>query len=167
MGTEPVPRAVGNFEDLLRDLEHPVWEVRRNAGEGLAALGDARAVKHLIAMLDDEVGAVRFAAAEALGKIGDPVAVPVLLERLENKDFGAVGPLIESLANLKAVEAIPYFINFLRDHDARVRGLAANALMVMTKQFISFKAKGTRKERETAIAEWEVWWKKNKDTFHL
>jgi HEAT repeat protein len=117
--------------------------------------------------LDDDVGAVRYAAAEALGKIGDTAAVPHLLQRLNQKDFGALGPLIESLANLKSVQAIPHFILFLRDHDPRVRGLAANALMVMTRQFIAFKAKGTLQEREVAVLEWETWWAKNKNSFKL
>jgi HEAT repeat protein len=164
VGTQPVqPNGEAeDFDSLVRDLNHRVWEVRRNSAEELGNAADARAVPHLVRLLSDGVGAVRFAAAEALGKLGDKSAVPALLALLDNPHFGSYGPVIESLASLKAQEAIPYFIRFLRDHDSRVRGLAANALMVMTRQFIGFKAKGTDEERATAIAQWEAWWEKNK-----
>jgi HEAT repeat protein len=167
VGVEPVPvptqaAAPEAFEQLLRDLNHRVWEVRRNACEELGAASDTRAVPHLIRLLSDGVGAVRFAAAEALGKLGDRSAISALVTLLDNPQFGAYGPVIEALASLRAQQAIPYFIRFLRDRDPRVRGLAANALMVMTRQFISFKAKGTEEEREGAIRQWEAWWEKNK-----
>ena len=164
MGTEPVPEPASetvDVETMLRDLNHRVWEVRRNACEELGTSGDARAVPELIRLLADGVGAVRFAAAEALGKLGDKSAVPSLMKLLEDPNFGSYGPVIESLASLKAMEAIPALIRFLRDRDARVRGLAANALMVMTRQFINFKAKGTEADREVGIRQWEAWWEKN------
>jgi HEAT repeat protein len=166
MATQPVPTGGSgiDFDALVRDLNHRVWEVRRNACEELSTSGDTRAVPHLTRLLNDGVGAVRFAAADALGKLGDKSAIPPLLALLDNPNFGSYGPVIESLASLKAQEAIPFFIKFLRDHDARVRGLAANALMVMTRQFIGFKAKGTEEERNAAIAQWEQWWEKNKGT---
>ncbi|HEY3323696.1 MAG TPA: HEAT repeat domain-containing protein [Planctomycetota bacterium] len=151
-----------NFDLLMKDLNHRVWEVRRNACEELGIQNENRAVAHLIRLLNDGVGAVRFAAAEALGKLGDKSAVPALLTLLDNPVFGSYGPVIEALAALRAQEAIPYFIRFLRDQDPRVRGLAANALMVMTRQFISFKAKGNEVERNAAIEQWEAWWAKNK-----
>ena len=164
MSTEPEqPDRTEPFDLLLRDLNHRVWEVRRNACEELGALGDQRGVPHLVGLLEDHVGAVRFAAAEALGRLGDRSAIPALIALLDNATFGAYGPVIDALARLRAQQAIPYFIRFLRDPDARVRSLSANALMVMTRQFISFKAKGTQDEREAAIAQWEAWWQKNKD----
>lgn len=162
MSVEPVPTtATGDYDQLVRDLNHRVWEIRRNACEELGNTADTRAVPHLIRLLSDGVGAVRFSAAEALGKLGDKSAVQPLLALLDDSHFGAYGPVIESLANLRAQEAIPFFIKFLRDPDARVRSLAANALMVMTRQFISFKPKGTEQEREAAIQQWEAWWAKN------
>jgi HEAT repeat protein len=165
LAIQPVPTpSAEEFEKLVKDLSHRVWELRRNACEELGNSAEKRAVPHVIRLLGDGVGAVRFAAAEALVKIGDKSAVAPLLALLENPQFGSYGPVIESLASLKAQEAIPYFIKFLRDQDARVRGLAANALMVMTRQFISFKAKGTEEEREAAVALWEAWWEKNQNT---
>lgn len=150
------------FETLIRELNHRVWEVRRDACEELGTMGDQRAVHHLVRILGDGVGGVRFAAAEALGKLGDRSAVPALLALLDDPQFGAYGPVIESLANLKSQEAIPFFIRFLSDQDPRTRGLAANALMVMTRQFIGFKAMGTEEERSGAIQKWEAWWEKQK-----
>lgn len=163
MPTEPEqPVQTEVYEALIKDLNHRVWEVRRNACEELGALGDKRAVPHLTRLLGDGVGGVRFAAAEALGRLGDRASIPALLGLLDDPHFGAYGPVIDALASLRAQQAIPYFIRFLRDHDARVRSLAANALMVMTRQFINFKAKGSEAERNASIALWEAWWEKKK-----
>ncbi len=150
---------------MVSELNHRIWEVRRDACEDLALLGDKNAVKPLLRALQDGVGAVRFAAAEALGKFGDLSVVPHLIQILDTPKWGAYGPVIESLAMLKAKEAIPYFIRFLRDSDPRVRGLSANALMVVTRQVIPFKAKGKEEDREEAVKQWEGWWKKNQASF--
>ena len=148
------------LDQMLKDLNHRVWEVRRDAAEKLGEARDVRSVLPLVRVLQDGVGAVRFAAAESLGKLGDQSAVPALMALLDNNAFGSHGPVIEALMELRAQEAIPYFIRFLRDDDARIRGLAANALMQLTRQFISFKAKGTPEEREEAVLQWEAWWEK-------
>jgi HEAT repeat protein len=155
-----------DLESLFRDLNHGVWEVRRDACEELGSSGDRSAVPHLIRLLGDGVGAVRFAAADALGKIGDKAAVTALLPLIDDPNFGSYGPVIESLANLRAMEAVPRFIRMLSDRDPRVRGLAANALMAMTRQFIGFKAKGSEEERANSIQQWVAWWEKNKNSLH-
>jgi HEAT repeat protein len=146
---------------LLAELHHRIWEVRRDACEELAAYRNHQTVNALIPMLDDGVGAVRFSAAEALGKVGDRAATAPLIKHLHNTNFGSLVPLIESLANLKAQEAIPHMIELLKSTDVRTRGVAANALMAMTRQFIGFKAKGTEEERASAIDQWQKWWEKN------
>jgi HEAT repeat protein len=150
------------IEILLQELHHRVWEVRRDACEELGGHREARAIMALIQMLDDGVGAVRFCAAESLGKVGDRYAVAALIKQLKNPNFGSFAPLVESLAMLKPPEAIPHFIELLKSDDVRLRGVAANALMVMTRQFIAFKAKGTQEERDAAIAQWEAWWEKQR-----
>ena len=166
LDTKPVPtNTQDDFTTLIQELNHRIWEVRRDACEELALRGEKRAIPQLVRLLNDGVGAVRFAAADALGKMGDRGVIPSLLKQLSNPHFGAYGPIIESLANLKSTEALPHFITFLRDPDARVRGLAANALMVITRQLIVFKAKGTQEEREVSIKQWETWWEKNKGQF--
>jgi HEAT repeat protein len=164
---EPVGISEDEFNELLHELNHDIWEVRRNAAEDLGNIADPRAVPYLTQRLSDAVGGVRFAVVEAIGKISDPRAVPALLQLLDDPTFGAFGPVIEALANMKSVEAIPYFIRFLRDEDQRIRGLAHNSLMVMTRQFIPFKAKGSEEERESAVQQWEAWWAQNYVTFQL
>lgn len=167
MATVPAETSgnTSDFDTLIKELNHRIWEVRRDACEELGLRADTRAVPHLQRMLNDGVGAVRYAAVESLGKLGDRSSIPALLKLLKNTHFGSYGPVIESLANLKAREAVPSFIGLLRDPDARVRGLAANALMVMTRQVIAFKAKGSEEEREQGIQLWEQWWAKNKDAW--
>jgi HEAT repeat protein len=147
---------------LLLDMEHPVWEIRRDAAEELGNLGDQNALPSLARHIRDPVGAVRFACVEAIGKLGGVAYAKDLMALLDDPSFGAVAPVIEALANLKDPLAIPYFIRFLRDPDPRIRGLASNSLMVLARQFIPFKAKGTDEEREQGIRLWEEWWEKNK-----
>ncbi|MCX7805621.1 MAG: HEAT repeat domain-containing protein [Planctomycetota bacterium] len=147
---------------LLLDLEHPVWEIRRDAAEDLGNLGEQAALPSLVRHTRDPVGAVRFACVEAIGKLGGTAYAKDLVALLDDPSFGAVAPVIEALANLKDPIAIPYFIRFLRDPDPRIRGLASNSLMVLTRQFIAFKAKGTEEEREQAVRQWEEWWEKNR-----
>jgi HEAT repeat protein len=158
----PLPPA--DPEAVFKDLDHRIWEVRRDACEELGQRGGARAIPDLLRKLEDPVGAVRFAAVEALGHIGDRSVVPHLLKLMEDPQFGAYGPIVEALGNLKAVEAIPVLIRILRDKDARTRAQAANILMVITRQVIPFKAKGTDEEREVGIQQWETWWRKNEAT---
>ena len=166
MATAPVPTPeTPSFEALVAELNHRIWEVRRDACEDLTALNDKRAVPYLVRMLRDGVGAVRFAAAEALGKLRDPSVVPDLLRILDDPLWGAYGPVIESLAALRAKVAIPFFIRYLRDKDTRIRNVASSALMVVTRQVIPFKAKGPEEEREQSVKLWETWWQKNKATF--
>jgi len=159
------PETLIPLETLIAELSHRVWEVRRDACEELGQRGDVRAIPELVGKLHDSVGAVRFAAAEALGRLGDRSVIPHLVKLLYEQDFGAYAPVIDALANLRAVEAVPIFILLLGDPDARARGMAANALMVITRQVIPFKAKGTDAEREAAIARWQAWWEKNKQNY--
>ena len=166
MDTQPVPtNTTDDFATLVQELNHRIWEVRRDACEEMALRGDKRAVPHLVRLLKDGVGGVRFAAADSLGKLGDKSVIPNLIKQLGNPHFGAFGPVIEALANLKSTEALPHFIRFLSDPDPRVRGLAANALMVITRQLIVFKAKGPEEERAASIQQWQNWWEKNKQQF--
>src|ERR1700710_2863005 len=95
------------FDQFIRDLNHRVWEVRRDAAESIGESGDTRAVVPLVRVLQDGVGAVRFAAASSLGKLGDASAVPALINLLDANDFGSHGPVIEALTTLKAQERIP------------------------------------------------------------
>ena len=78
------PRA---YEPLVEALSntHEDEKVRGQAAEGLAYLGEGRAVPVLIAALRDPSAEVRFNAAFALGHVGDTVSVPEL-QRVVNTD---------------------------------------------------------------------------------
>jgi HEAT repeat protein len=61
----------------------------------LGALGDERAVPHLIPLLDHELLALP--AAEALGKIGDPCALEPLTRIASSKDRWLAAAVAEAL----------------------------------------------------------------------
>lgn len=154
-----------DFNRLVRDLNTPSWEIRCDAVEDLADLEDPRATSHVLKALNDPVGAVRYTAAAALGRMGDPKAVPFLVECLENTAFGPPAPVLEALGNLRVKEAIPCLIRYLRDPDARTRGVANNSLMVTTGRSMGFKPGADEHSREASVAKWEEWWEDNKETF--
>jgi HEAT repeat protein len=156
-----------SVEMLLQDLSCPAWEIRRDAADLLGERGDRRVVPHLIAALKDPVGAVRSAVAQALGKIGGEDVLEPLLKCLDDEKFGNPGPVLEALGtmNLRSKQAVPYLIRFLRDADARTRGIANTSLMVITGQSKGFRAQADDESRERACQKWEMWWRENQQTF--
>lgn len=153
------------FDKLIHELNHRIWEVRRDACDELGLLGDNRAIPALIRMLQDGIGGVRFAAAEALGRLGEPSVAPDLLRLLDDPLFGTHGPVMEALTALKAREAAPHFIRFLRDRDVHQRRVASNCLRELTGHFVNFDPQGREETREAAAREWEGWWEQNKNAF--
>jgi HEAT repeat protein len=165
MANEANAADVSQFERLVHELNHRIWEVRRDACDELGLLGDKRAIPALIRMLQDGIGGVRFAAAEALGRLGDRVVIPELLRLLDDALFGTHGPVMEALTSLKAKEAAPYFIRFLRDPDVHQRRVASNCLRELTGHFITYDPQGRPEARDAAARDWEAWWEQNKETF--
>lgn len=94
---------------LIRVLEDPSEdaEVRADAAEASAHVGDERIVDALIDSLSDSSPLVRYSAAYALGEQGDPKAVPSLTELASHDDaetkWGSVASsarrALESIAN--------------------------------------------------------------------
>lgn len=156
---------VSPFDRLIHELNHRIWEVRRDSCDELGVLGDTRAIPALIRMLQDGIGGVRFAAAEALGRLGERSVIPELIRLLEDPLFGTHGPVMEALTTLKARNAVPYFIRFLRDRDVHQRRVASTCLRELTGHFITFDPQGREEARETAVREWEAWWQQNKTAF--
>ena len=152
---------------LIADLRCPSWEIRRDAAEDLGELGIPEAIPHIARALKDPVGAVRFTAASMLGRIGTDQAVGALTACLDDPFFGVYTPVLEALGNLRHKNAVPYFIRFLRDPDARVRGVANAALMVTTGKAMAFRAGADEEKREKSVRRWEEWWEKNKNTFKV
>jgi len=77
-----------DVEGLIKALRHKRAQVRQTAARALGEMGDERAVKSLIRVLNDsdEPRIVRRRAAEALGNIGDERAVAPLTKSLEYYD---------------------------------------------------------------------------------
>ena len=83
---------------IIRLLDDDDWWLRMIAADSLARIGDARAVRPLIAASEDPDCAI--ACIEALGRIGDPSALDALVAHLSR-------PEIEIRAEaLSAIEAI-------------------------------------------------------------
>ena len=74
---------------------------RWKAAEGLARLGDERAVDPLIDALADDDWRVRQKAAWALGQIGDPRALLPLRRALLQESEGVKEIILESLELIK------------------------------------------------------------------
>jgi hypothetical protein len=150
--------AESDLNDLIRDLDHPSWEVREMACTDLAQSGMAEAVPHLGRRLTDPVGAVRYAAAEALGRIGTDGIFAPLVTCLDNPLFGSYAPVLEALGNLKRLDTVPIFLRYLRDSDSRTRGVANTALMVTTGKSMGFRTNAPDDQREAAVLKWEEWY---------
>lgn len=56
----------------------------------------------------------------------------------------------------------PQLIDGLKDPDIVVREVAIRELRIRTSQDLGFRADGSDKEREEAVARWETWWDENK-----
>jgi len=87
-----------HYLDMLKE-EDP--SRRWKAAEGLARLGDERAVDLLIDALSDDDWRVRQKAAWALGQIGDPRALLPLRRALLHESEGVKEIIMESLESIK------------------------------------------------------------------
>lgn len=77
------------IEQLIQQIRHPVWRVRRDA---VIALGHTKRIESIPALLDalgdfdphDEDSKVNMAAGNALREIGEPALIP-LIEACKSK----------------------------------------------------------------------------------
>jgi HEAT repeat protein len=108
------------------------YDIRRQAAEVLGEMGDARAVKPLIAAFNDKEISVREEAAHALGKIGDGSAVDALIDAFLFTQPNFVGkPAVEALRKIGADRAVDTFTGALKNRDKWIRHKAAEGLGVM------------------------------------
>jgi HEAT repeat protein len=116
---------------LLKALDDPAPQLRKEAALALGTLTDERAVPALIDRLhhDPDVH-VRAMAAHGLGLAGDARAVKPLLTVLQDKDEHSTvrAMAAETLAALQASEAVSPLVSALRDDAIEVRFWAAFAL---------------------------------------
>ena len=85
---------------LIRKLNDPDIEVRKNVCWAFIQIKDPRAIQSLIDRLSDENQKVREMAIEALGKIGDKRVVPVLVGLLENAEREQIGNIANALGEI-------------------------------------------------------------------
>lgn len=101
MGDFEDPEYEKRVEHFLKMLKDEDPSRRWKAAEGLARLGDDRAVDPLIDALSDDDWRVRQKAAWALGQIGDPRALLPLRRALLNESEGVKEIILESLESIK------------------------------------------------------------------
>lgn len=103
-------------EPLLEALED--FRLRWGAIVALKDIGDARAVEHIIPLLNDIDPLIRGAAAIALGTIGDSRAVDPLIQVLTNEKGVIIRQFaVEALGEIKDKRAVEPLINYLKDKD--------------------------------------------------
>ncbi len=112
----------------VRSLTDENGEVRQVAAEALGEMGDARAVKPLIAVLQDEDAEVRWTAARALGRLGDNRAFGPLVTLLEDGDRDVRLATVAALGELRDDRAVSFLSNALLDGDHQVRRAVIRAL---------------------------------------
>ena len=152
--------AIGNmgqigYEPLIQTLNHPNNEVRMAALFGLEALGDSRAISHIIECMKadydgvrqrasgtlsrwsedvidpliecvyDQNQYVREGAVSALGFLQNKRAVPILLKALDDKDWGRHSNIILSLEFIGDNRAVPALIKALENIDTRENAASA------------------------------------------
>ncbi len=92
------PKA-GDFREIVRALEDPDPDIRRDCARALGRLGNPAALKPLFRLLSDDNWFVRAEAATALGKIGDARAIGWLVQLLPDPDgyvqYSAIGALYD------------------------------------------------------------------------
>ncbi len=140
-------------ENLVLCLRDPVPEVRQFAAGALGKIGEGRAIRPLIAALEDDASTVRKTAAEALSVLGwhptspseqilewiallhwerlfqmGEAAVPALLHAAKDQDRDVRAGAIRVLGKLGAPQGVETFLASLHDIDAEVRRAAAEAL---------------------------------------
>ncbi len=132
---EDMAREAASFDDarvveaLVRALDDPSGEVRRNAIDSLATLRARDAVPSLCDHVErDPSVAVRRAAITALARLGDPRAVPVLVAHLEAHPDAPPLDAIWALGEIGDPGAVPILSELRRSGDAYVSYNASRAL---------------------------------------
>lgn len=121
------PALKAGVESLSSMLSDPDVSIRRDAAEGLGALGTPMAITQLLGALDDEDPGVRWRAAEALGSLGDK-AVPKLVNLLKSPDGDVRWGAATALGIARAPDAVPELVGMVGDPDLAVSSAAVGAL---------------------------------------
>jgi hypothetical protein len=93
-------RVPGEVPALVRLLDDPDVDVRREAVSGLGRQGDPTAVEPLLGALQDPNSFLRTTAAQALGELGDARAAPALRRTLRDPTALVASAASEALRRL-------------------------------------------------------------------
>lgn len=118
----PIP-----LDDVLPDLIHPDYAVRRDAVRRLGQSRNGEAVVPLIQALSDKTVAVKRQAIRGLGKLKDPRAIPALIMLLDDPVCNVHRPAYEELIRFGEA-AVPHLIQALQAPQTRIRMTAAMCL---------------------------------------
>lgn len=117
----------GIADRALRDLHGRSAVKRAQAAETLGDLGHRSALGPLCLLLHDHDEAVRLVAARSLGRIGDAAAARPLLDLL-GSGRGAPEHIVAQALLRLGPDAVPALVEGAAARDARVRGIAVEAL---------------------------------------
>lgn len=121
-------------EEMLPLLESPEPQQRMLATRAFCELQDARAIPHLIRLLQDGCPLVRVSAAYALGRNTSPDVVEPLIEQLNQDWNGYVRKGIAwALGNCRDRRALQPLVEVLKTDIPAVRLWAASSLGQMAK----------------------------------
>ncbi len=116
-------------EEMLPLLTDAVTSRRMLAARAFCEIKDARAIPHLIELLNDPCPLVRVSAAYALGRNPSPDAVEPLIDRLDRDWNGYVRKgIVWALGNSRDRRSIPPLLRALKLDIAAVRLWAASSL---------------------------------------
>jgi len=115
------------MEELLARLKDPDPARRREAAESLGALGERKAMSHLVGALRDQDRGVRDAAAEALVRLGGEDVAMEVVGLLGDEDIEVRNLAIDVLVNLGRAALRPV-VGELGNSDPDVRKFAADIL---------------------------------------
>jgi len=115
-------------DSLIAKLDSEDREVRLRSAKALGYLGDRRAIKPLLALLEgDKEAKVRLWAAISLGKMGDPEGISYLFSFLGSEDNLSRKMAVDALVEVGEL-VVPKLIDSLKDENHLVRCSAAQAL---------------------------------------
>ena len=130
-------------------LDDPLPEVREDAVESLADLGNSEAIISLRYALSDQSNTVRRLAIEGLASIGSDDAIAALVLVLDDPDVDLRELTIDELADLGTETARMVLQAFLGDEDPRVRELAINSCV---RSCMATKSGGASNQAQAAIS---------------
>jgi HEAT repeat protein len=121
-----------DVDGLIEALNFPDDpNIRLDAASALGQIGDSRAVKPLIAALDDQQGVIEMAAL-ALGEMGDPRAVDPLTEPLNHGNWEVRSSAAKALGKIGDERAVDPLTKLLDDRNESVRWHTVQALESIT-----------------------------------